>query len=122
MSRNSMVARCAPMARGDLVKTFMPSTTGVAQAGRGLRAFTGTPSISMLTRSSAMQVRLVRAAYAGERSHSVAREAAAAVIDHVFELVPVMLEKALHRPGRGIPERTDGVPLYAVRDIEQQRK
>ncbi len=34
-----MVARCAPMARADLVKTFMPSITGVAQAGRGLGAF-----------------------------------------------------------------------------------
>jgi hypothetical protein len=34
-----MVARCAPMARGDLVNTFMPSVTGVAQAGSGLGAF-----------------------------------------------------------------------------------
>ena len=39
MSRNSMVARCAPIAFGDLVKTFMPSATGVAQAGIGLGAF-----------------------------------------------------------------------------------
>ena len=39
MSRNSIVARCAPMARGDLVKTFMPSVTGVAQAGSGFGAF-----------------------------------------------------------------------------------
>src|SRR3979490_3310987 len=87
-----------------------------------LRAFTGTPSISMLTRSSAMQVSLVRAAHAAERAHSLAREAPSAVIDHVFELVPVMLEEALHRPGRRIPERTDGVPSDAVPDIEQQRK
>ena len=34
-----MVARCAPIARGDLVKIFMPSATGVAQAGSGLGAF-----------------------------------------------------------------------------------
>ena len=39
MSRNSITARCAPMARGDFVKTFMPSATGVAQAGSGFGAF-----------------------------------------------------------------------------------
>ncbi len=32
-----MVARCAPTAFGDFVNTFMPSATGVAQAGSGLR-------------------------------------------------------------------------------------
>ena len=39
MSKNSIVAFCAPMARGDFVKIFMPSITGVAQAGSGLGAF-----------------------------------------------------------------------------------
>ena len=39
MSRNSIVARCAPTAFGDLVKTFMPSATGVEQAGSGFGAF-----------------------------------------------------------------------------------
>ncbi len=39
MSRNSIVARCAATALGDFVKTFMPSATGVAQAGKGLGAF-----------------------------------------------------------------------------------
>ena len=39
MSRNSMVARCAATALGDRVNTFMPSVTGVAQAGNGLGAF-----------------------------------------------------------------------------------
>ena len=34
-----MVAFCAAMARGDFVKIFMPSITGVAQAGKGLGAF-----------------------------------------------------------------------------------
>jgi hypothetical protein len=34
-----MVPRCASKARGDLVKTFMPSVMGVAQAGKGLAAF-----------------------------------------------------------------------------------
>ena len=33
-----MVAFCAEIAAGERVKTFMPSTTGVAQAGRGLGA------------------------------------------------------------------------------------
>jgi hypothetical protein len=39
MSRNSMVAFWAPMAFGDLVKIFMPSVIGVAQAGSGFGAF-----------------------------------------------------------------------------------
>ena len=34
-----MVARCAATALGDLVNTFMPSITGVAQAGIGFGAF-----------------------------------------------------------------------------------
>ena len=34
-----MVARCAATAFGDLVNTFMPSVTGVAQAGSGFGAF-----------------------------------------------------------------------------------
>jgi hypothetical protein len=33
-----MVAFCAAIARGERVKTFMPSITGVAQAGIGLGA------------------------------------------------------------------------------------
>ena len=39
MSRNSMVARCAATAFGERVNTFMPSMTGVAQAGMGFGAF-----------------------------------------------------------------------------------
>jgi hypothetical protein len=39
MSRNSIVARCAATAFGDLVNTFMPSATGVAHAGMGFGAF-----------------------------------------------------------------------------------
>ena len=39
MSRNSMVARCAAIAFGERVNTFMPSITGVAQAGIGFGAF-----------------------------------------------------------------------------------
>ena len=39
MSRNSIVARCAATALGDLVNTFIPSVTGVAHAGSGLGAF-----------------------------------------------------------------------------------
>jgi hypothetical protein len=39
ISRNSIVAFCAEIAFGDFVKTFMPSATGVAQAGNGFGAF-----------------------------------------------------------------------------------
>ena len=45
---------------------------------------------------------------------------AALVLDHVFELVPEMLEETLHRPRGRIAERADRVALDAVRDIEQQ--
>jgi hypothetical protein len=39
ISRNSIVAFCAEIARFDRVKIFMPSATGVAQAGSGFGAF-----------------------------------------------------------------------------------
>src|SRR5213082_4057051 len=86
-----------------------------------LRAFTGTPSISILTRSSAM---LMSGRRSGRhpRPRSVAHDAAATVIDHVFELVPVVPEEALHRPGRGVAECADGVPLDAVRDVQQSEE
>ena len=39
MSRNSITPFCAVFATGDWVRTFIPSVTGVAQAGSGLGAF-----------------------------------------------------------------------------------
>ena len=39
MSRNSITLRCAPSALSLRVLTFMPSMTGVAQAGAGLPIF-----------------------------------------------------------------------------------
>src|SRR5256885_6319558 len=86
-----------------------------------LRAFTGTPSISILTRSSAM---LMSGRGSGRRlrPQSVAHDATATVIDHVFELVPVVPEEALHRPGRGVAECADGVPLDAVRDVQRSEE
>src|SRR5215467_6607662 len=84
-----------------------------------LCACTGTPSTTMLTRSSAMSVSVC--ARSGRlRPLAVGHEAPSAVIDHVLELVTVVLEEALHRPGRGVAEGADGVPLDVVRDIEQQ--
>src|SRR6516225_11880797 len=84
-----------------------------------LCACTGTPSTTMLTRSSAMSVS-VRARSGRLRPQPIGHEAPSAVIDHVLELVPVVLEEALHRPGRGVTEGADGVPLDVVRYIEQQ--
>src|SRR5215831_17689613 len=84
-----------------------------------LCACTGTPSTTMLTRSSAMSVS-VGARSGRLRSLAVGHEAASAVIDHVFELVTVVLEEALHRPRRGVAERADGVPLDVVRHVEQE--
>ena len=39
MSRNSITLFCAVLASAEAVFTFMPSVTGVAQAGRGFGAF-----------------------------------------------------------------------------------
>ena len=39
MSRNSITPCCAFTACSERVQTFMPSVTGVAQAGSGLGAF-----------------------------------------------------------------------------------
>ena len=39
MSRNSITPFCAFTAGSECVHTFMPSVTGVAQAGSGLGAF-----------------------------------------------------------------------------------
>ena len=39
MSRNSITPFCAWTAAAECVNTFMPSATGVAQAGSGLGAF-----------------------------------------------------------------------------------
>src|SRR5579883_1321537 len=79
-----------------------------------LRALTGLPLISTLTNSSAMLCR--------SRSELVRDDAAAAVIDHVLEFVPEMLHEALHRPGRRVPERTDGMALDPIRDIDEERQ
>ena len=38
-SRNSITARCASRTKGVRVCTFIPSATGVAQAGTGLPTF-----------------------------------------------------------------------------------
>src|SRR5215468_397664 len=54
------------------------------------------------------------------RSLTVGHQTSSAVVDHVFELVPVVLEEALHRPRRGIAEGADGVPFDAIRHIEEQ--
>src|SRR5579884_2963130 len=85
-----------------------------------LRAFIGTPFTSILTNSSLMLVRVLR----GSRRDRplLLDDAAAAVVDHVLELVPVVLEEALHRPRRGVAERADRVPLDVVRHIDEQRE
>ena len=46
-------------------------------------------------------------------------DAAAAVLDHVFELVAEMLQEALHRPRGGVAERADRVAFDLVRDVDQ---
>src|SRR5580704_3005051 len=79
-----------------------------------LRALMATPFTSMLTKSSAITHFLQLGAARG------IDDAAAAMVDHVFEFVPVVLHEALHRPRRGIPKRTDGVALNAIGDIDEK--
>src|SRR6516165_6517538 len=86
-----------------------------------LRAFIGMPFTSMLTNSSLIRGRC-GAAPSGRHLPLLLDDAASAVVDHVLELVAVVLQEALYRPRRGVPERADGVPLDAVGDIEQERE
>src|SRR5580704_1332174 len=81
----------------------------------------GWPLTSILTVSSL----IVRAYLLCRRRRRRGRrrafdDRAALVLDHVLELVLVVLQEALHRPCRGIAERADRVPLDPIRHIEQQ--
>src|SRR4249920_2552534 len=76
-----------------------------------LRAFTGTPSTSILTSSSLMILR--------SRRVTARLDDAVAVVDEIFELVPEMADEALHRPGRRVAERTNGVSLDLVGDVDE---
>src|SRR5665213_1516149 len=78
-------------------------------------ALTATPSISTLTNSSAILSLQRRRLDAALRDDTRAR-----MVDHVFELVAVVLQEALHRPRRRIAERADRVPLDVIGDIEQE--
>src|SRR5271169_3956527 len=78
-----------------------------------LRAFSGCPLTSMLTRSSLMVLSRRR----GRLSFD---DRAPFVLDHVLKLVLVVLQEALHGPCRRVPERADRVTLDPVGDIEQQ--
>src|SRR5579871_841508 len=77
-----------------------------------LRALIATPFTSMLTSSSPM---LTSGCPRLGRDH-----ASAAVLDHVLKLVTEVLEEALHGPGGGIPQATDGVAFDTIGDVEQQ--
>src|SRR6266540_2449168 len=43
----------------------------------------------------------------------------AVFVDATLDLVPEMAQQALHRPGRAVPERADGVTLDLGRDLHQ---
>src|ERR1700722_11956579 len=78
-----------------------------------LRAFSGCPLTSMLTRSSLMVP-------SRRRGRLALDDRAPFVLDHVLKLVLVVLQEALHGPRRGIPECADRMTLDPVRDIEQK--
>src|SRR5512139_3172707 len=75
-----------------------------------LRALTGTPSTSMLTRSS-----LIPSCRAAARLDD-----AVAVLDVMLELVPEVSDETLHRPRGRVAERADGVAFDVVGDADQQ--
>src|SRR5579871_3564082 len=83
-----------------------------------LRPVTATPSTSRLTRSWLMRASVPAGSRGAPRW--IVDQAASAVVDHVLELVAVVLQEALHRPRRGVTEGADRVALDAVRDVEQQ--
>src|SRR5215213_7523008 len=82
-----------------------------------LCALTGTPFTSMLTRSSLMRW---RPCLSCRLRSQLLHDAPSAVIHHVLELMPVMLEETLHRPGGGITESADGVPFDSIGHVQQQ--
>src|ERR1700689_661422 len=83
-----------------------------------LRAFNATPLTSMLTVSSA--IRLSRDGRAAVQVSGALHDGATFMLYHVLEFGPKMLQEALHRPGRGIAQRTDRVPFDTIGHIEQQ--
>src|ERR1700694_2357515 len=83
-----------------------------------LRAFIATPSTSMLTNSSAI-LNLHGRCYLRAR---LLDDALAGVVDHVFELVTVVLQEALHGPRRRIAQRADRMALDAIGDIKKERE
>src|SRR5512141_3026237 len=79
-----------------------------------LRAFTGTPSTSMLTSSW-----LMSRSSLGSRRAAARLDEAVGVLGVMFELVPVMADEALHRPRGSVAERADGVALDLVGDVDE---
>src|ERR1700760_4385141 len=82
-------------------------------------AWTGTPLTSMVTISSAMTLGRHRR-NALPRTRRTLDHGAPLVFDHVFELVPEVLDEALHGPRGGVTQRADRMALNAVRDVDQQ--
>src|SRR5450759_2011822 len=80
-----------------------------------LRAFIATPSTSMLTNSSAI-LNLRGGAFRARLSDN----ALAAMVNHVFKLVTVVLQKTLHGPRCRIAQRTDRVAFDAIGDIQEE--
>src|SRR5580704_208537 len=83
-----------------------------------LRAFSATPLTSMLTVSSAIP--LSRDGRPAVQVSGALHDGAPLVLDHVLKFGPEMLQEALHRPRRGIAQRTNRMAFDAIRHIEQQ--
>src|SRR5690242_5555838 len=93
---------------------YMPSRSAAWMIISPLRALAGLPSISMLTRSSDMC-----SLDSGGRASGTGPDEAAAVVDVVLELLAVVLDEALYRPGGGVAEGADGVAFYLLGDVHQ---
>src|SRR6185437_16120659 len=84
-----------------------------------LRAFIGTPFTSMLTNSPLITIYAARGSCRNEPLFL--DDAAPAVVDHVLELVAIVLDEALYGPRRGIAERADRMALDVICDVDEHR-
>ena len=49
----------------------------------------------------------------------VVDDAAPVIANHVFKFMMEMFQETLHRPGRCVAERTNGMPLNLVGDLQE---
>src|ERR1700687_2381840 len=146
MSRNSITPFCAITAGSEWVQTFMPSVAGVAQAGKGLGAFStctrhirqlaamvsflcqqkcGTEMPSLCATPITVQPWATATAVPSTSRFNIlvsdiAGNQTLLVIDVILELVAKMLDEALDRQRGGVAQRAYGAAGDVVGHGDQQ--